>query len=321
MRLKQFFVAALIVLGVHFAEAQSYDSLFYGNSKILYKNPYGSGFIAGTNGYGDIGKYQRFDVQEEVHVVGAKFWMAIKGVVGTPDSITIVFKRAGYGKDYYDTLAGGPGATIATIKTTIAQFDTGKGTAFILPKPFNVAGSPFVPESVFVGIEWSSTANDSFALFADSTKQGDKFDRAWEQLTGVGYKYQRFNEPTDFSWLLDGDLWIALLYKQGLLSVGGEIAAAPRAYSLMQNYPNPFNPSTNIGFELPERSRVRLTVVNTLGQEVVTLLDNVLDAGSYTQNFSGRSLTSGLYFYRIQIQSEHDPAFGYTSVKKMMLLK
>ncbi len=324
MRFKFTMVAVLCTVMGSIAVAQNtFDSLlFYGNSKILYKNPYGSGYIAGTNGYGDIGKYQRFDVQEEVTVVGAKFWMALKGVVGTPDSITIVFKKTGYGAAYYDSIAGGPGATIASIKTTIAAFDTtGKGTEFYLAKKFNVAGSPFVPESLFVGFEWSTTADDSFALFVDSTKQGENYFRAWEKLTGVAYTYQRFNEPSDFSWSLDADLWIGLLYKRGLLSVRKNGTGIPEGFDLQQNYPNPFNPSTTIGFELSGRSTVRLTVFNTLGQEIVTLIDAVLDAGAYHQTFSARSLTSGVYFYRLHAVPADAPGKQFTATRKMLLLK
>ncbi len=317
-------IAALLSLLFITAAAQTkYDSLLhYGNSKKLLKNPYGSGYITGTNGYGDIGKYQRFDIQEEVNIVGAKFWMAIKGVVGSADSINIVFKRTGYGKAYYDTSAGGPGVTVATIGTTVAAFDTiGTGTEFMVSKPFNIAGSPFVPESLFVGIEWSATADDSFALFSDSSGQGEKYYRAWEKLTGVAYTYQRFDEPSDFSWLLDADLWIGLLYKRGLLAVRQDGSVMPDGFELQQNYPNPFNPATTIGFELSQRSSVRLTVFNTLGQEIVTLVDAVLDAGAYHQTFSARSLTSGVYFYRLQAVSADAPGKQFTATRKMLLLK
>lgn len=296
-------------------QAQKVDSLFYGNSKLIHKNPYGWGYIAGTNGYGDVGKYQRFDALEEMNVVGAKLWMGVRQIVNTPDSITIVFKKTGYGKDYYDTIAGGPGATIASIKTTLAAFDTtGKGTSFFLAKPFNVYGSLFVPESVFVGIEWSTTADDTFALFADSAKQGENFYRAWEQLTGGGYKYQRFNEPSDFSWLLDGDLWIALLYRQGLLSVKDNQAGIPGRYLLEQNYPNPFNPTTTISFSVPVPGYVSLKVFNMIGDEVAVLVNDRLEAGRYTSTFSARTLASGMYFYQLRSGSA-------VETKRMVLVK
>ncbi len=299
--------------------AQSTDSLYYGNIKKIHKNPYGWGYIAGTNGYGDIGKYQRFDVIEEVSVVGASIWMAVTKVIDTPDSITVVFKKTATGSQNFDSLSGGPGVLITSIKTIITKFDTsGKPTRFDLPKSFNVAGGPFSPESIFVGIEWSSTANDTFALFSDDTAQGEKADRAWEQLTGVSYKYQRFNEPGDFSWAVanlgDLDLWIALLYKQGLTSVRDEHAEIPRQFVLEQNNPNPFNPSTNIRFSITQASLVSLTVYDILGKEVATLVNEYLEPGTYTSSFRAQSLSSGLYFYRLQSGNS-------VETKKMSLLK
>lgn len=305
----------LLLLLTGLLSSQTIDSLFYGNTKKIYKNPYGWGYIAGTNGYIDVGKYQRFDVIEEVNVVGAKIWMGLKSIVDTPDTITVVFTKAGYGNEYYDTLAGGPGERIASIKTTLDVFDTtGKGTAFLLPKPFNVAGGAFTPESIFVGIEWSETANDTFALFVDDTAQGDLQYRAWEQLTGVGYKYQRFNEPSDFSWLLDADIWIALLYRQGLLSVRDEQAGIPEHFSLDQNYPNPFNPGTTISFSVPAAEFVTLKVFDMLGKEAATLVHERLDAGKYSVAFTAYSLPSGIYFYQLRTGNS-------VATKKMMLLK
>lgn len=294
--------------------AQTVDTLFYGNSKKIHRNPYGWGFIAGTNGYADVGKYQRFDIEEEVHVVGAKLWMGMKRVVGTPDSISIVFTRSASGKQNYDSASAGPGVTVASIRTSLDVFDTtGKGNVFLLPVPFNVYGVLFGPESVFVGIEWSAAANDTFALFCDSAGQGEKAFRAWEQLTGVGYKYQRFAEPSDFSWLLDADLWIALLYKKGILGVQRQ-SGIPSSFVLEQNYPNPFNPSTTIAFSVPFSADVSLTVYDLLGSEVATLVQERMEPGRYTSAFTAASLPSGVYFYRLR-------AGAHSETKRMLLLK
>lgn len=311
--MKRFIIILFIM--VSSLSAQSIDSLFYGNSKKILKNPYGWGYIAGTNGYGDIGKYQRFDVREEISVVGVSMWMAVTKVVDSPDSITVVFKKTTTGNQNYDSLSGGPGALIASFKTFITNFDTsGKPTRFDLPKSFNVAGSLSAPESIFVGIEWSSTANDTFALFSDDTAQGEKAYRAWEQLAGVGYQYQRFYEQSDFSWLLDADLWVSLLFKHGLTSVHDERTEIPHQFVLEQNYPNPFNPSTNIRFSIPKAAMVSLTVYDILGKEVATLVNEFLEPGTYTSTFSAHSLSSGLYFYRLQTGT-------IVETKKMSLLK
>ena len=69
-----------------------------------------------------------------------------------------------------------------------------------------------------------------------------------------------------------------------------------------------------IQYALPASGRVTLTVYNVLGQEVRTLVNDVQGAGRYTVTFDASSLSSGLYFYRVQSGS-------YTAVKKMMLVK
>jgi hypothetical protein len=83
-------------------------------------------------------------------------------------------------------------------------------------------------------------------------------------------------------------------------SVASQPAALPSRFALEQNYPNPFNPSTTIRFTLPGRSRVTLSVFNTLGQVVTTLVDRVEDAGDHEVKFDGGNLASGVYIYRLQ---------------------
>jgi hypothetical protein len=95
--------------------------------------------------------------------------------------------------------------------------------------------------------------------------------------------------------------------------------ALPGAYELYQNYPNPFNPSTTIEFSLPVDCRVRLEVINMLGQRVRVLLDTRLDAGSHeviwdSRNDNGSEVSSGVYFYRIATDD-------FVKSRKMVLLK
>jgi hypothetical protein len=87
----------------------------------------------------------------------------------------------------------------------------------------------------------------------------------------------------------------------------------PEGFALQQNYPNPFNPSTTIRYGLPYRSTVTLTVYNTLGQKVRTLVQGTLEAGNYEVTFDGTGLASGVYYYRIQ-------AGSFVETKKLLLL-
>jgi hypothetical protein len=88
----------------------------------------------------------------------------------------------------------------------------------------------------------------------------------------------------------------------------------PGAFELSQNYPNPFNPSTTIRYAIPTTGMTSLKIYNILGQEVATLVNEVLPAGVYTVRFDASSLASGLYFFRIQSGS-------FSQVKKMVLVK
>ena len=89
---------------------------------------------------------------------------------------------------------------------------------------------------------------------------------------------------------------------------------APKEFNLLQNYPNPFNPATTIQFTVATQEAVKLVVYNLIGQEVKTLVNNVLTPGKYSISFNASELTSGVYIYRISSPSN-------TITKKMTLLK
>ncbi len=88
----------------------------------------------------------------------------------------------------------------------------------------------------------------------------------------------------------------------------------PGTFFLTQNYPNPFNPSTTIRYALPHRSQVTLSVFNTLGENVARLVNAERGAGYYEVWFDASTLSSGVYFYRLQ-------AGDYVSTKRMLVLK
>ncbi len=92
-------------------------------------------------------------------------------------------------------------------------------------------------------------------------------------------------------------------------------AAVITEYALHQNYPNPFNPTTDLVFDLVEENVVNLTVYNTMGQEVATLVNGTLSAGRHSVMFDASGLTSGVYFYTVKIGNE------FSATKKMLLVK
>ena len=105
---------------------------------------------------------------------------------------------------------------------------------------------------------------------------------------------------------------------EGLLDVDGGLAV-PDVFALHDNYPNPFNPVTNITYDIPEVSDVKIEVFNLAGQRVNTLVNKQHEPGRYrivwnATNDYGQQLASGMYIYRIS-------AGDFVSVKKLILMK
>ncbi|MEO8233151.1 MAG: T9SS type A sorting domain-containing protein [Ignavibacteriota bacterium] len=94
----------------------------------------------------------------------------------------------------------------------------------------------------------------------------------------------------------------------------------PLTFQLEQNYPNPFNPSTTIRYAIPNESKVSITVFNSLGQEVATLVNDIQTAGYHEVKFNAYKLSSGVYYYRINAISSIDSK-EFSSTKKFILLK
>jgi hypothetical protein len=88
----------------------------------------------------------------------------------------------------------------------------------------------------------------------------------------------------------------------------------PEVFDLAQNYPNPFNPTTNIKYSVSNEKVVKLTVLNSIGQEIAVLVNESQQPGVYIVNFNGSSLSSGVYFYKLT-------AGDFVSTRKMLMVK
>lgn len=141
----------------------------------------------------------------------------------------------------------------------------------------------------------------------------------WHLLEGT-----RANDGFGIRCVSDADLCA------GLFSLGNRFAAKstvnqlphPDAFSLQQNYPNPFNGITTISYSLPFETRVNLSVFNSLGQRVATILDAVQAAGERRELFDSKGLASGAYFYTLRASAPNQPLRRYFSeTKRLLLLK
>ena len=87
----------------------------------------------------------------------------------------------------------------------------------------------------------------------------------------------------------------------------------PVKFAVYQNYPNPFNPTTKIRYQIPQKSKVEIKIYDVLGAEVMTLLKEEKEAGTYEVALNAKSLSSGTYIYIMS-------AGSYVEAKKMVLL-
>ncbi|MCX6157809.1 MAG: T9SS type A sorting domain-containing protein [Ignavibacteriae bacterium] len=100
----------------------------------------------------------------------------------------------------------------------------------------------------------------------------------------------------------------------GSVGIQGNNEEVPAVYSLSQNFPNPFNPVTKINYNLSKKGFVSLKVYDILGKEVATLVNESMSAGKYSVSFDASNFSSGVYFYKLEIN-------GFSDIRKMLLVK
>jgi hypothetical protein len=88
----------------------------------------------------------------------------------------------------------------------------------------------------------------------------------------------------------------------------------PKKFELYQNYPNPFNPVTDIKYDVPKESFVKMTIYDLLGREVDVIMNETKKAGRYTVKWNPENLPSGVYIYNMT-------AGDFEKTMKMVLLK
>ena len=120
-------------------------------------------------------------------------------------------------------------------------------------------------------------------------------------------------------------LWASLAGWDGITDVKN-IKERNKSFNLYQNYPNPFNPITKIKYLIPDGVNskpkfVRLKVYDILGNEIAALVNEEKPAGNYEVSFNAASLTSGIYFYRIEVIAKGEQMDSYSETRKMILLK
>jgi hypothetical protein len=207
---------------------------------------------------------------------------------------------------------------------------------------FGLMGNHTLTNMVFIPVELTSfiaQLNDYQVLLkwqtsTETNNQGFEIQRRLTQnysvseWTTIGFKeghgtttepqYYSFNDDISYLNALSFSYRLKQIDYDGSFEYSEEVtvenSTLPDKYSLSQNYPNPFNPSTTIEFTLPQKEFVTLKVYDVLGNEVITLINEELNAGLHYFEFDASSLTSGVYIYKIN-------AGSFNQTRKMTLMK
>ncbi len=183
------------------AETQSTQTLFYGDPPGTIFSTIG-GYIAGPNGYGDLGKYERFDFTGTGKLEQVDIHFFVNDIVGTPDSYTLVVKTV-----------GSNGAPKTTIHSAVYSFNENDEDQ-IFTMTYFINTEVTVSGAFFIGIEWKSTNDDKFAIILDAKGKGDNKKRAWEKAQNGTYA-DMYSAWANGSVPFDSDLWIAAIVRSG----------------------------------------------------------------------------------------------------------
>lgn len=211
----------------------------------------------------------------------------------------------------------------------IEQISNGDSLTFFLIKQYEQG--PFPPDSLMVKVSTTDSMMVSFgtsiltiniAALPTGTQVWRKYTVNLSQFAGsnifIAFQHRNYN---GHGCALDS----VMVYNQSNIGIRQISTGIPGKIKLFQNYPNPFNPETIIRFEINRNnSFVRLAVYGITGIETIVLVNQSLNAGIYEAIFNINSigskvLSSGIYFYRLEV-TESGANSNYKCITKSMVL-
>jgi len=180
------------------------------------------------------------------------------------------------------------------------------------------------------GTSWSVVALNGITVYSMAASVNNIFAGTYQ--SGIYLSENRGTNWHEINQGLPAGITVkAILIKDGIVFAGTEQGVwsrlmseitgveiissdVPVNYFLHQNYPNPFNPVTTIEFYLPHSSFVTLKIFDSLGKEVVILINESKSIGHHRIQFDASDLSSGIYFYRLESEVKF-------LTKQMLLIK
>jgi hypothetical protein len=161
---------------------------------------------------------------------------------------------------------------------------------------------------------YPSGLGDHLLFMGVMLADGDSFDDPLSNYGTRTWWFREHNNGPAAAWM----------YMDPNLSVGIDdkpVATLPNTIELLGNYPNPFNPNTTIRYTIPFAGDVELSVFNVLGEQVTRILIPKQAAGTNEITFDAQNLTSGIYFYKVKVNSAATGKSLGSNAAKMVLIR
>ena len=243
------------------------------------------------------------------YVADNSTWLGVKLFNGANGELCMLGK--GHGLDKYTCGGGWHGSPGREVSNTVWS----EGPQWLVGKVVCRGAANATMDTVYMWISPDPTAGEP-KLKDTACLTAFKIPQITTVRVEYGGDVGTVGISASFDEIRLGTTWADVSSSLGQVVTGVPYASKslPNRFALSQNYPNPFNPSTQILYTLTNSSKVRLTVFDLLGRQVAVLVDGVQSAGQHTVQFSGAGFTSGVYFYKLENNSD-------VVTKKMLLLK
>lgn len=150
------------------------------------------------------------------------------------------------------------------------------------------------------GADVTVEADGGFSTISPTQNKTDETGVATFAITNSTEEFVQYIVSAE-GLTISEDLEVEFLFSEGQLTLGN-------------NFPNPYTNQTRIPIVIPQQTRIRLDVFNSVGSLVQTLLNEQYNVGYYEIPFNSAGLSSGVYFYRLVTDQG-------MKVEKMLLAK
>ncbi|MEN8193371.1 MAG: T9SS type A sorting domain-containing protein [Bacteroidota bacterium] len=261
-----------------------------------------------------------YEIVDRVHCPGDKFYTFSSFITSDPAGTDVLFDSKYFYVDKKFTTVPAPKVEVINIEKGIFKADYRAKL-----KLENVSETTGIENPQVI----VSAANSSIELIVSETIEFNNIKQGESETRYIYFDIIDNDDVRldfDFEILSDGVHYWSNSFSTTLLAVDDKSSQSLNNFTLSQNYPNPFNPSTVISYQLPSSVKgetanslpafgvVKLVVYDILGKEVTTLVDEEQKPGYYEVVFDASSLSSGLYFYKLE-------AGSFTETKKMILIR